>query len=1156
MRKVWMIALLLILATATVAFGQYRLETSRIAVEADRATGLYYIELIEGDSSMCLIHPGYTSFANFFIDGEIYGMYPGSTELPYIGFPVRSGITSDSTAIFFDWDIGLHLTLTELLSPFDFTYTVYDSVGDSIGIDTAGAVSIQYYFQNVDPINPHIVGILEIIDTDINGRDDAPFWTSAGYSDHVTCFPSDTIDYVPLEWIAYEFDMPFSDSGIAAHMDMSITPPNFLVLGNWRRLAITHWDDFDCEMHSDSLITDSGVLMRWNPVTRNPGETFYTNIIYGEAGGAAFYPGFVSFRLMRQIREIRVVNCELRPNPFSINAVATNSMPDTLSDVVIRLRLPEGLHCDPATPETAAIISTFLPYRTVPVNWRVHVDPPAESDVYLTYVIEATTSTYPGLVSEAALDVFVEYSSYIPPEIEVLEPVSDEPTRDLFSSNEFQGIIFTITDDEGVDTSSIKISAGLIGSTAVYPYSSGTMHFSGDTLFFNPPEPFLDGTHVIFKIVSAADYDGCSADTSGVYDCWIDLSGPVWTDYYPYDDDLITDSLETIVVFVHDALQGKIYLPSVVFSINDDSISYPSPLISYDPDEDSLSLTPDGETILEDGYTEVCLLDVTDHPDYGEPNHLEGGELCWFFTVNSHGPRAHPIEPMPDHITSNPNQVITVSLFDGNEVVPSSIVWYVNDDTMTATPLEEDSLLVYTPPSPWENCEVVTVGVISAMDTLGTELESPLNFAFVVDLTPPYVVSTFPEDGDTSEDMHQIIYVILGDECGRLNPELITMTVNGVTYSLSEPGLSLTGDTLIFNPEEAGIYFPMFSTVNVVVNAGDLPDIGDPNVMEPYSFSFRTYSDYPSVLFTTPTSNSIVCDPELPVEIELYDASGIEEDSLLISMHTSDGDFSYTIDDPELSFSEGIATLTHTPWIEGDTVEVCVDRCYNTTGSWLPEPVCIRFFVNPDTAYIAEFEVIPGDPESTRPDTLSDITIVLAGGELDFYTTELSIGDDTFTVDSPGISVDAETRTIRFNSGDADYIWGCTADSCDITVCVTIESFCDFGHHEPYTLCQDVVIYDIWEQSGAIPRTPVLFQNRPNPFNPITEIVFGLPEEDEIELAVFNINGQKLSTLASGRVSAGFHRLSWNAKDLPSGIYIYQLKTSNYRISKRMLLVR
>ncbi|MCD6300350.1 MAG: T9SS type A sorting domain-containing protein, partial [Dehalococcoidales bacterium] len=115
---------------------------------------------------------------------------------------------------------------------------------------------------------------------------------------------------------------------------------------------------------------------------------------------------------------------------------------------------------------------------------------------------------------------------------------------------------------------------------------------------------------------------------------------------------------------------------------------------------------------------------------------------------------------------------------------------------------------------------------------------------------------------------------------------------------------------------------------------------------------------------------------------------------------------------------------------------------------------------------------------------------------------------------------------------------------------------CDFGHHEPYTLCQDVVIYDIWERLGAVPKTPVLFQNHPNPFNPITEILFGLPEESEIELAVFNINGQKLSTLASGRVSAGFHKLSWNAKGFPSGIYIYQLKTPNYRMSKRMLLVR
>ena len=61
-----------------------------------------------------------------------------------------------------------------------------------------------------------------------------------------------------------------------------------------------------------------------------------------------------------------------------------------------------------------------------------------------------------------------------------------------------------------------------------------------------------------------------------------------------------------------------------------------------------------------------------------------------------------------------------------------------------------------------------------------------------------------------------------------------------------------------------------------------------------------------------------------------------------------------------------------------------------------------------------------------------------------------------------------------------------------------------------------------------IPSDFSLQQNFPNPFNPSTEIRFDLPEEGQVELSVFNMQGQKVRTLESGKMTPGYHAIIWN----------------------------
>ena len=83
-----------------------------------------------------------------------------------------------------------------------------------------------------------------------------------------------------------------------------------------------------------------------------------------------------------------------------------------------------------------------------------------------------------------------------------------------------------------------------------------------------------------------------------------------------------------------------------------------------------------------------------------------------------------------------------------------------------------------------------------------------------------------------------------------------------------------------------------------------------------------------------------------------------------------------------------------------------------------------------------------------------------------------------------------------------------------------------------------------------------LSQNCPNPFNPSTIIKFSLPRAGQIRIEIYNSLGQKVKTILNERMLAGEHEIEFEAQNLASGVYYYQIKAGEFKDMKKMVLIK
>jgi hypothetical protein len=89
-----------------------------------------------------------------------------------------------------------------------------------------------------------------------------------------------------------------------------------------------------------------------------------------------------------------------------------------------------------------------------------------------------------------------------------------------------------------------------------------------------------------------------------------------------------------------------------------------------------------------------------------------------------------------------------------------------------------------------------------------------------------------------------------------------------------------------------------------------------------------------------------------------------------------------------------------------------------------------------------------------------------------------------------------------------------------------------------------------------IPKNFELGQNFPNPFNPATKIVYGIPTDCHVSLKVYDILGKLVETLVDNFENMGYHSIEFNASKLTSGIYFYKITAGNFISTKKMIVIK
>ncbi len=175
-------------------------------------------------------------------------------------------------------------------------------------------------------------------------------------------------------------------------------------------------------------------------------------------------------------------------------------------------------------------------------------------------------------------------------------------------------------------------------------------------------------------------------------------------------------------------------------------------------------------------------------------------------------------------------------------------------------------------------------------------------------------------------------------------------------------------------------------------------------------------------------------------------------------------------------------------------------------------------------------------------------------GETPVYDFALST-DSSFAVVDTSINVGTDTTMTIDTLAPGKYYWKVCAYSAGDTV------WGSDSDQQPWSFTTTPVAL---ETGSPIITNYRLYNNYPNPFNPVTTVRYEIPCESRVILSIFDITGREIAKLVNETQPAGLYSVTWNAGDLGSGVYFYRIQTDSpgktgagrFRQVRKMILIK
>ncbi len=236
-------------------------------------------------------------------------------------------------------------------------------------------------------------------------------------------------------------------------------------------------------------------------------------------------------------------------------------------------------------------------------------------------------------------------------------------------------------------------------------------------------------------------------------------------------------------------------------------------------------------------------------------------------------------------------------------------------------------------------------------------------------------------------------------------------------------------------------------------------------------------------------------------------------------------------------------------------------RWYHVAATWNTESM-MRMFI--DGEKVAE-------TPSSVPLLGGEMQMAIGGGAADLWNqrfesfrgmideVRISVVERyTESFEKPTEPYEADQFTLalwHFDEGEGDI----AADVTGNGFTGTLGGFDAEGNPDPDTAptwIDATTLVDTDVEGVEVPEKFTLAQNYPNPFNPSTTINYTVPRTAEVNLAVYNVLGQRVSLLVDKQLAAGTYSVNFRADHFASGVYFYVLKADDVHIVRKMILIK